>query len=135
MKIDFLGKGMAIHFDKVPRLIYFNELGYGSGTAVLDGKTIKNMVSADIHSKTNDSHSHPLKYNITFYNPEQHQEESIATGKSIFDKDELSIAISITDMEPFKSALADIKQFINDERITKEIRKEYADNFSKTINK
>lgn len=134
MKIDFIGKGMAIRFDKVPKLIYFNENSEGSGGVILSGKSIKNLVSTDIRAETNTEYRHPLEYNITFYNPSHHQEESIATGKSLSDKDDgLKVSVRITDLESFKSALEDIKQIAIDERIPEKIRKEYASNFLKAI--
>jgi hypothetical protein len=131
MEIDFKGKGMEMHFDKVPKLIYFNNEYHGCGTVLLDGKTIKALQTVDIHAVTDSNKPSLLSYNIGFYNLEKRETETIAIGKSTLET--ISIPIRIMDLIPFNVAMAHIREFLNDKRIPEEIRKEYADNFKSTI--
>lgn len=133
MKVDFNKEGMSIHFDKVPRLIYYNENGESCGTVFIDGKKIKLLQEVNIHAKSNDMVSHPLEYNIAFYDPKIHGSAGIATGKSAFN--ELAIPVKIIDMEPFKCMVETLKQFITDSRISAEIRQESENKILSILNK
>ena len=78
MKIDFNEKGMTINFDKVPKLLYFNEESCGCGAVFLNGQRIKGLMELKVHSETADEHSgHPLKYFIKHFDKENHDIKTI----------------------------------------------------------
>ena len=60
MKIDFNGQGMVIQFDKVPKLLYFNEEKRGSGRLFLNGVQRKGLIDVKIHAHTADETVNPV---------------------------------------------------------------------------
>ena len=59
MKIDFNEQGMSIQFDKVPKLLYFNEERAGCGKLFLNGVQRKGLVDVKIHAHTADEKAKP----------------------------------------------------------------------------
>lgn len=132
MKIDFNKESMTIKFDKVPRFLYFNENGEGSGKVFLDGQRIKELQEVNVHAESiNDKiNFESFKYFIKKYNSDAHSSETIGNYNS---SNFATVEVKIMDIEPFKSVISTIKQFIYDDRISSEIRNEYIDIFQKTI--
>lgn len=84
MKIDFINEGMTIHFDKVPRLLYYNEQGKGCGAIFIDGQRKNPLVSVNLQSKTRDEHENPLFYSIITVNNETHTTDTKECGKPYY---------------------------------------------------
>ena len=81
MKINFNGQGMSIQFDKVPRLLYFNENGYGCGAIFLNGQRIKGLVEVQTKAHTTDDKDiYPLQYTIKRIDDNLHTIETIESG-------------------------------------------------------
>ena len=59
MKVDFNEQGMMIQFDKVPRLLFFNDEPTGSGKLFLNGVQRKGLIDVKIHAHTKDESKSP----------------------------------------------------------------------------
>jgi hypothetical protein len=130
MKVDFNKDGMTINFEKVPRLIYFNEEGRGCGGVFFDGKRIKGLQDIKIQARTRDKIGcPPLKYRIQYC-------EKGTNGEPLFIsnmKEGLSVSVKITDLEIFEKLIDWAKNIISDERIPEEARLEYWESLNAVI--
>lgn len=114
---------MAVHFDKVPSFLYFNENGEGNGTLFIDGKNIKPLGTVNMHAQSNDYKRRPLHYRASYFDESSKQEKSIGD----FDIFKIGTAtVELKNVEPFISA---IKMLLADERIPEQIRLEYGHRF------
>lgn len=130
MKVDFNKDGMTINFEKVPRLIYFNEEGRGCGGVFFDGKRIKGLQDIKIQARTRDEIGcPPLKYRIQYC-------EKGTNGEPLFIsnmKEGLSVSVKITDLEIFEKLIEWAKNIISDERIPEEAKHEFMESLEEVI--
>jgi hypothetical protein len=121
MKIDFNENGMTINFDKVPKLLYFNEESKGVGQIFLNGVQRKNLQDVKIQARTRDEDGWPpLKYRIQYYEPGTKEPQFISNMK-----EELCIGVKILDLDIYKAFLEKVKTIVEDERIPESIRQEH----------
>lgn len=132
MKINFNENGMAINFDKVPKLIYFNEEGYGCGAAFIDGTRIKNLVKTEIEANTNDDKPRVLKYRITQHDGESHSNKY--TGNMDNKLSNLEIPVRILDLKEFRLIIDILKKVIYDDRMPEVLRQEYKEKLALAMN-
>ena len=123
MKIDFNEKGMTINFDKVPKLLYFNEEGAGNGSIFLNGVQRKGLIDVRIQAHTREDGPAPeVKYKIQYLDKGSRAPQLISNME-----EELTIGVRILDLEQFKRYTNVVMKCLYDERIPEEIRKEYFD--------
>ena len=115
---------MTIAFDKVPRFLYFNENGEGCGSVFLDGQRIKGIQKVKVNSRTRTEKVEfdTFQYSVERIDEKTHDSQTIGNIKS-----DLTVGVKVMDFEPFKNAIEIMEQYINDDRIPEEIRKEFAD--------
>ena len=121
MKIDFLEKGMSISFDKVPRLLYFNEEGKSCGAVFLDGQRIKRLQEVDISAETTTEKvdSGKLYCRIKNLVENSHNSETKIMGEC---KTLPSISIKITDIEEIQKIISVVRLMARDCRIPDFVR-------------
>jgi len=126
---------MTINFDKVPRFVYFNEEGNGTGQVYFDGVRRKGLQKVKIEAQTKDGEGcHPLKYKIQYVELDTKGEPHYISNM----ENKFYVDIRILDMEEFKGLMDWTKTVISDERISLGIRlgyidllKEFTDRFNK----
>lgn len=145
---------ISLSFNKVPKLVYVNETGYGCGIVYFYGKRVPELVSADIHSHTRaDKGFPPLNYDIvhmaktysTHYEDNrpiqqviEHYREHISSDpkynsqdtkedKLTEDPNQLTVNVNLKDTECIQSIIAILVALANDNRIRKNVKKEYLD--------
>lgn len=122
MKIDFNGQEMSIKFDKVPRLLYFNEEGKGCGKVFLSGVQIKCLQDIKIQAHTAGPNGWPpLKYRIQYIEPGTKGEPQFISNM----KEELCIGVKILDIKEFSGLLEWVNNILDDARIGETVRKEH----------
>lgn len=130
MKVDFNKDGMTIKFDKVPRLIYFNEEGSGVGQVYFDGVRRKGLQKVRFEAQTADEKGRPpLKYRIQYVEAGANEEPQFISNM----QEGLSISVKITDLEIFEKLIEWAKSVISDERISEEAREEYYERLNEVI--
>ena len=123
MKIDFNEKGMIVNFDKVPKLLYFNEEGAGNGSIFLNGAQRKGLIDVKIHAHTREeSSASEVKYRVQYIDKGSRNPQLISNME-----EELTIGVKILDLEQFQRYTNLVMKCLHDERIPEELRKEYFD--------
>ncbi|NTW04533.1 MAG: hypothetical protein HGA27_00260 [Peptococcaceae bacterium] len=122
MKIDFNSHGITVNFDKVPKILYFNEEDHGCGQIFLDGVRKKGLHSVFIKAHTDEDVPRPVEYKIKLHKVGCHGYEYLAANI----KSDLEIGVKILDLREFKALIKILKEIIGDEEIAEEIRKKYS---------
>lgn len=115
MKISHENKSMTIKLDKIPRLIYINEEGHGCGQIYLNGVRQKQLVKVKIKAQTDTGRPRFLQYYIDTYNSKKHT--GVITSEHWDISDDLSVSISLTDVDIFDKLIDELKEIISNDSV------------------